>query len=183
LFKWFLHSVNLFADPFTNLWRKEEAWLQHVETQLLDSAEPVSEITWAAYHSSKAPLNNVPPALCSLLPLFHESSTSPSMMRHAMDLVKSNTEYLNPGQTPVLCGDQPCYALAKHIQLLYGDLYGESSFFIMFAPFHIEQNFLRVIGQIMEDSGWTRVVARSEVMTEGAADAILKVCAQKRDEI
>ena len=34
-------------------------------------------------------------------------------MKHAMELTGQGTEFLNPGQTGVLGGDQPLYALAK----------------------------------------------------------------------
>ena len=55
----------------------------------------------------------------ALLPLFHESAHTVTMIRHSMDVVKS------AGQIPVLTFDQPLFTLAKEIQWKWPDKYGE----------------------------------------------------------
>lgn len=58
------------------------------------------------------------------------------------------------------------------------DIYGEHKFVIMMGPLHIEMSFLRVIGQFLEGSGWVALVTNSNILTEGSAEAILKVSSQ-----
>ena len=38
------------------------------------------------------------------------------MTKHGMNILKQITNYLNPGQTPVMAFDQPLFALAKYVQ-------------------------------------------------------------------
>lgn len=51
----------------------------------------------------------------ALLPLFHDEAKSVAMIRHAMDVVRSAVEMLNPSQILIITCDQPLYVLAKHI--------------------------------------------------------------------
>ena len=55
-------------------------------------------------------------AITSLLPLFSHEAKSVAMILHAMNIIKAATEYLNPGQVPVIAVDQPLYSVAKQIQ-------------------------------------------------------------------
>ena len=66
-----------------------------------------------------------PPALCALLPLFYDKSTTPTMIKHVMDVVRQAVEFLNPGQIPVTAFDQPLFALANFIQWRWPDTHGE----------------------------------------------------------
>lgn len=97
------------------------------------------------------------------------------MMKHGMDLVASITSFLNAGQIPVLCVDQPLFATAKLIQWNTPEKYSEKQFVVMFGPFHIEQSFLRLIGQVLNGSGWVGVISNSGVISESSCEAILKV--------
>ena len=45
-----------------------------------------------------------------MLPLFYEKSDTPAMIKHGMDVHRRPTEYLNPGQIPVITFDQPVHA-------------------------------------------------------------------------
>jgi hypothetical protein len=134
-------------------------------------------ITWAAYHAAQETTQGMTsfPAVNSLLPLFYESSSSPSMIRHGMRVIDSITQHVNKGQVPVMCVDQPLYALAKITQWNFPDKMGEKNFFVMMGSFHIEKAFLTLIGNILEDSGWTRIMEHAGLMTESAAKSILKV--------
>ena len=49
------------------------------------------------------------------------------MVKHAMNIGESVTEFLNPGQTPVIGMDQPIYAIGKQIQWKWTDLSGFAS--------------------------------------------------------
>src|SRR5260221_106027 len=54
-------------------------------------------------------------------------------------------------------------------------MFGEDKFVVLFGPFHIEQAFLKVIGQFMEDCGGIDVATNSGIITRGSAEAIMKV--------
>ena len=44
----------------------------------------------------------------------------------------------------VVAFDQPLYAVAKEIQWMWPDEYGEEKFVIMFGGLHVEMAFLKV---------------------------------------
>lgn len=98
------------------------------------------------------------------------------MIKHGIDLVRKITQLLNPGQTLVLCMDQPLYALSKKLQWTLPTLYGEERLVMLLGPFHIEKSFLTIIGQMMDKCGWVEISAASGITTAGSAEAILKVC-------
>ncbi len=76
------------------------------------------------------------PGISSLLPLLVEKADTTAMPRQAMIVFKHATEYLNPGQIPVMIGDQPLYARMKLLQLEESDMFGEV--FVMLGGPHIE---------------------------------------------
>lgn len=158
------------------MWKKETSWLSHVNRLLTDEASTSDElnISWAGFHASR---DQAPKQISinALLPLFNEKSTSPGMVRHVMDLIGAITLYLNKDQIPVVCGDQPLFTMAKIVQWNWPEIYGERKFVILFAPFHIEQGFLKVLGQFMEGSGWLSIVSGSGITTTGSAESLMKV--------
>lgn len=168
--------ICLFLDESkSHLWRKEANWLSHVEEYLVDARKDVLDLSWGSFHANREKLADFPCAINSLLPLFREHSTSAAMMKHGMDLIHRITAHLNKNQIPVLCVDQPLFKLAKCIQWNSPDLYGENKLVVLFGPFHIEQNFLHVLGQLLEESGWSRIVENSHIYSEARANSILKV--------
>ena len=134
-------------------------------------------MSWSSFHASHA--IRLLKALNSLLPLFPEKSEDPAMIKHALNLIKMITSYLNGDQCPVVCGDQPTYALIKNIQWHWPELYGEEAFVALLGPLHIEKAFLRVLGQYLESSGWCSVVANSGIASIGSAEGFLKARVQK----
>ena len=69
-----------------------------------------------AYHASIQQVVTAPCTVVTLMSLFLECAHSVAMIKHLMNVVKAATEYLNPGQNPVLLMDQPLFAIAKSIQ-------------------------------------------------------------------
>lgn len=92
-----------------------------------------------------------------------------------MNIVRELTKYLNTDQLPVICFDQQLYTIAKKIQWNFPSEYGENKFVVMLGPLHIEQSFLKVLGQLMDGSGWTTILSHSGVCSAGSAEAFLKV--------
>ncbi len=95
------------------------------------------------------------------------------MIKHAMQLTMQGTEYLNPGQTGVLGGDQPIYTIAKQLQWTYPDVIGENKLVLMMGALHIEDKIHQMIGKLLRDSGWTTVLSQSKVLTSGQAQSAL----------
>ena len=50
----------------------------------------------------------------------------------------------------------------------------------MFGGLHIEQAFLKTLGSLLEDSGWTAALVDADVATAGTADSFIKVANIKR---
>ena len=69
---------------------------------------------------------------------------------------------------------QPLYSLAKQIQWTWPDSHGEKQFVIMFGGLHIEMATLKVLGNLLEDSGWTGALTQACVAGPGTADSFLK---------
>ena len=116
-------------------------WLDLATTLLNQNTISKGEfIHWAAYYASLSPHVVNPPSVSAILPLFYEKATSISMIKHGSDIIKMVTQYLNPGQLPVLTVDEPLFALAKYIQWSRPTEYGEDNFLVMFWGLHIEMN-------------------------------------------
>ena len=94
------------------------------------------------------------------------------MIKHSMAIVKAAVQHLNPGQVPVLAADQPLYALAKEIQWTWPAIHGEV---IMFGGLHIEMATLKLLGDWLEDSGWTiaNALIQAEIASSGTANSFI----------
>ena len=96
------------------------------------------------------------------------------MILHSMKIIKNAVEYLNPGQAPVICLDQPLFTIAKQIQWERKHVYGEDKVVIMMGALHIEMTALIVIGDWLKDSGWECVLVSANISTPGRVNAMLK---------
>ena len=86
-------------------------------------------ITWAGFNSQIRSDESIKPqAEIGILPLFPDKAASPSTMKHTMEIVKENTEFINAGQTPVIGADQPLYAICKQLQWQFPESLGEDKF-------------------------------------------------------
>ncbi len=94
------------------------------------------------------------------------------MVKHGMDLIRKSTEHVKPGQIPVITLDQPIFALAKKVQWSWSSIYGEHKYVVLLGGLHIEMATLSVMGDWLEGSGWTAILANANVTTEAG----LKVC-------
>ena len=142
----------------------------------VDTLKEDENISWAAYHSSlqQQPTSKDSVSLISLLPLFPDQTKSVAMIRHSMNVVKDAVEILNPGQVPIVAVDQPLYAVAKQIQWNWPETHGEDHFIIMFGGLHIEMTALKMLGDLLEGSGWIGALVQAEVATSGTANSFLR---------
>ena len=169
-------SVGSTLDSLDEAKAKEDSWVQH-SLALVEKEELARDdaIAWAAYHALQQAPSEDPPALCALLPLFYEKAATPGMVKHGMDVQRQAIEYLNPGQIPVTTFDQPLFALAKYVQWKWPETYGESVHVVMLGGLHTEMAPWSMLGDILEDSGWTTALIEAEVASSGTADSFLKV--------
>ena len=172
------------GDNVDTAFAEEFNWLQNVNSIIqAESLENETRLSWAAYHCAGGLTQNAisaSSALCALLPLFPDEAKSVAMIKHSMNVIKASVEYINPCQIPVIAFDQPLYALAKQIQWNWRDIYGEQKFVVMFGGLHIEQAFLKTLGSLLEDSGWTAALVDVDVASAGTADSFIKVANIKR---
>ena len=170
---------------------KEKDWMHEVGMLLEQGLQNTGSIrtkkevngeilSWGAYHSRQQRSPIRPKCYTAMMPLFHESAHTASMIRHSMTLVNRATEYLNPGQTPVIVFDQPLYALAKEIQWTWPDAFGEGKFVVMLGGLHLEMAALKTIGKLLDGSGWTDALTIADVYSSGKADSCLQASHVKR---
>ena len=137
-----------------------------------------SNISWSAYHTvqstGKCEKSKGDMSTC-LLPLFYEVAHSEAMISHSMKVVKQAVTLLNSNQTPVIAMDQPLFAIAKRIQWNLPTLYGEDKFVIMFGGLHIEMAALKLLGDLLDGSGWTTAITEVGIASSGTANSCLKV--------
>ena len=98
------------------------------------------------------------------------------MIKHGLDVVHWATEFLNPGQMPVIAFDEQPYTLAKFTQTQWNwpDTHGEDKFIAMFGGLHIEMAMWKMYGDYLEGSGWTNALTQAGIATSGTADSFLK---------
>ncbi len=152
---------------------REDGWLEEVSKLLPTELTKLHSIAWAAHHAKLQPEVLNLPAITALLPLFYEKADSPAMIRHGMDIIKTITEFLNPGQTPVMTCDCPIFAKAKFIQWTWPLSYGEDKFVVMFGGLHIEMALWNMLGDYLADSGWTSSLIEAGVASSGTAESFL----------
>ena len=131
-------------------------------------------MSWSAFHASHLDLGSTKDTtvgICCLLPLFQEDAATVAMVRHSLDVIKKVVDITNKGQTPVVAVDQPLFAIAKKIQWKWSQVYGEDKFLVMFGGLHIELAAMKVLGDLLKDSGWTSALVQAGVATAGTADA------------
>ena len=93
------------------------------------------------------------------------------MIKHGMEVIKQTTEFLNPGQIPVMACDCPIFAKAKYIQWTWPAECGEDKFVVMFGGLHIEMSLCNTLGNYLADSGWTTSLTEAGIATSGTADS------------
>ena len=75
---------------------------------------------------------------------------------------------------PIITVGQPLYTLAKQIQWSWPASHGEDKFVVMFGGLHIEMAALKVLGDLLGNSGWTHTGIHASLATPGTADSFLK---------
>ena len=179
-----LPSAQFLICPDNNLTNDDYAWLDAVRLNI-DSVDVsvdgvCNDLSWAAFHAQCDTRDTSCCALSTLLPLFRHTANSPAMMRHCLNVVQAAVGKLNPGQIPVITGDQPLYALMKQIQWQWPISYGEDVFVVLFGGLHTEMAALRMLGHWLDGSGWSESLVQAGVATVGVAESFLGASHVKR---
>ena len=82
----------------------------------------------------------------------HDAAT----IKHSPDMIEIAVSLLNPTQRHVVTVDQPLFALAKQVQWTWPNQYGQ--FVFISGGLHFEMTVLKMIGQIISNSGWISVI-------------------------
>ena len=106
-----------------------------------------------------------------LLPLVTEEVNSHAAVRHSIDRIIEIIEKINPGQVPVITGDQPVYALGKQVQWMMEKY---TNVIWMLGALHIEMTWLGVLGDWLDGGSWTELYDMSKISTSGRVDSFLK---------
>ena len=112
-------------------------------------------------------------AAVGVFPVLYEKANTISMQKHAMTVIKKATEFVNPGQTPVIVGDCPLYALQKKCQWKFPNEVGESQMVCFLSFLHIEMPADKCAGNLLVGSGWDRMFTLSDIHTSGVALSLL----------
>ena len=146
---------------------KDEAWISHVDKVLQKGKLDKNDVVmWAGFNSQLSSDESIKPqAEIGILPLYPEKAASACMMKHTMEIVKENTEFINPRQTPVVGADQPLYAICKQLQWKFPDSLGEDKFVMQLGTLHIEDKCHQMMGKMLQGSGWDTVLAQANVLS------------------
>jgi hypothetical protein len=74
------------ADELEKHCNKEYEWLTQASETLNATLTKDDNITWASFHASQSSIQPRGSAITSLLPLFHEKSSSLAMIKHGMNV-------------------------------------------------------------------------------------------------
>ncbi len=165
----------------------EFAWLEQLHDARKEEEMSDSEIfkevrmrPWPVFHSQRNEVQVRPKSSSCLLPMFPDCAHSVPMIKHSMKMAVKLTDYVNPGQTPVLVCDQPLFAIAKQIQWTWPKELGEEYFMVMMGGLHVEMALLATLGNFLDNSGWIEALVLAQVTTSGRAQSLLTGSKVKR---
>ena len=106
---------------------------------------------------------------------FYERASTPAIIKYGMDILKKATQFLNPGQIPVILLDAPLFAVAKLVQWNWPYTHSEKDFVVMFGSLHIETAIWKTLGDYLESLGRTSALVQAGV---ASADSYLTLLGQ-----
>ena len=118
----------------------EEAWFKHLYTVVFEEGRDLQQmpVTYSGFFSYCQGAEDVRPrATVGIFHVFYEKASSMSMQKHAMLISKKATDFINPGQVPVIVGDCPLYVQQKKCQWKFPDEVGESKMVCFMGFLHI----------------------------------------------
>ena len=115
--------------------------------------------------ASKSLLSCHQRALTSLLPILTENVHSLAMIAHAINVIISVVNHLNPSQVSIFAAvGQPLFVLVKQIQRTDASAYDESHVVVMLGGLHSEMAAFKVLGKWVLGSGWPEALTSATVV-------------------
>ena len=105
------------------------------------------------------------------------------MLKHGIDVIKAVVEKLNPGQIPVITGDQPIFAILKLVQSRFPDLYGEDKVVVMMGGLQIEMAAQAQVGKLLAGSSIENILVEADVTTSGRVQSFISCSHVKRTRL
>ena len=102
------------------------------------------------------------------------------MIKHGIDMICKAVKLLNPSQIPVITMDEPLFCIAKQLQRLLPHEYGEDSIVLLLGGLHQEKASWSMLGALLKNSGWVKILSMSGVFTAGRAESFLSCSHIKR---
>eukprot|EP00733_Pompholyxophrys_punicea_P001379 Pompholyxophrys_punicea_v1_NODE_671_length_1479_cov_2.714888.p1 type:complete len:200 gc:universal NODE_671_length_1479_cov_2.714888:729-130(-) len=100
-------NVNIIEDAI----KQENKWFDSIKHTLNKTSDEIKHndyrLTWSSFHSFNDKSMLKRPALIGRLPVFTEKAATHAMVKHGMTIIQSLTNFINPGQIPVMAVDQP----------------------------------------------------------------------------
>ena len=150
------------ANAVQNLWVQTVE--DHVNGKVLGKK---STVTWPSFYAHKSLQENrhmsAAPATKMLLPVLDETFCTLSTIVHALKVLISITNKVNPGQVAVAVFDQPPYGIARSAQMVDPAL-GRHILHIELGGLHVEMNCQDLQGKLLEGSGWVEVLTKIGIM-------------------
>ncbi|KAL8625684.1 hypothetical protein ACOMHN_043959 [Nucella lapillus] len=134
---------------------------------------PATVVVWTLAGGSQRDEDVRPRATVGVFPTFLEKASSMSMQKHAMQVVMKATEFVNPGQIPVIVGDCPLYVQQKKCQMAYSDEVGEKHIVCMIGFLHVEMASQECGGKLLAASGWERMFSMANIFSSGVTASLL----------
>ena len=94
------------------------------------------------------------------------------MVKHGIDIIKTITDHLNPGQITVIVCDQPLFTLTKYALWAWPSKYGKALFLSMMGGLHSEMNYWKLLGDLLDRSGWGYFLVESGIAGDGVVNHI-----------
>ena len=154
---------------------RDQVWIDKVRSALIkDSLDIDEKVTWSGHFSQlQDEIAVKSAAIIGMCPIFPDKVTDPALLKHVMRLTKAGTEFLNPGQTPVLGADQQPYPTMKLIQWTYPEELGEDKMVLMLGTMHIEDKVYGMLGKVLRGSGWEWAMVKANIFTSGRVSSSL----------
>ena len=93
-----------------------------------------------------------------------------------MEVAIQYTKYLHKGQgTAIGCSDQPLYAWKKKLQWAYPLQFSKMSYFAIMGGLHLEQQMLKINGQLVAGSGLDDIMDKAKLSYIGLQTAFCDV--------
>ena len=150
----------------------EQSYLDHVTAIMNDPERKLKPIpmTFSGYFSGLHSSTHRPRASIGGFPILNEKSTELATQKHFMIAIKKATEYLNPGQDPIITSDLAIYSVQKRCQKLYPQELRNTVCFM--GLLHLEMALQEVGGWLMGDSGWENMFILAGIFTSGVANSL-----------